>query len=1365
MATKIDNLSYTNKDFNAIFEELLVMGDELSAKWKPSATNESDPGIVLIKENAVIGDKLDYNIDKNILEAFPSSVTQEGIARQLFEEQLACPAQWYKAASGIINFRYIPSAQDEINLNLASAVIPMYTIVQNGDANISYTIIDHDKVFHFDGTYNESGYNVLQGIPNEYTIGTNNVIAINNLDNDRRLYFQEYNVAQNGIFVSTVNHKYDFWNIVELLSVQTYGDRVVKFGVDKNNRCYLEFPTWIDDIIEDGLYITYITTDGANGSVAVNQLTQFGNDVTLTPTYISGDVEIPLEDVTLNSENIAMQNPYAITNGEDPDTIEEMFDRWKRIAGTFNTLVTINDYDSALPRDIVGNGFACDRTNDLQSSYNIIHTVDGKTKRLHKREKLTTDDAPAEVQPYDIKLYLTQLPNAIQTAEAYKKSFEFVDNFGEQTFDDGEEFEEVKDSLVDDVIEGYEENKCISQDFATVSRYKPLFFKNKYPINCTIIPVGRLSERELAEIKRNVVLALYNKYNGTKMHFGEEIDYDDVYDTIKGADERISAIHLQDIEYKTYAVYKGSEIQDDNVDKYIEVEINSMFEPTWYYTTAKEAIENGGKMYVGTYDPSNNSFTPIGGSPETSTDYLYNELVNLDSTSSLDKYIGTRALPSPATLLPINNYNGKIAYNGSGDLMNRYPWGTEFATDIFAKSVLNGNTPFVNKDTTYARSIAQKVDSVTEAYYITTNSNIEPSGNTYTVKENENIQIFSPSYQDELTFAYGSKMQYKLSNDIPANTDYTLGASDEILMFWRSDSNSDYQWKYFGKGSIIHSTTTLYVANSAEDVLDSEQISETPIDMSTNGHCGPWLGTRLGASADNNQGTTSGVTIEFSHDNTKYPAMQLSNTIYNEGNIGTGAKGIQTATKMLEKLFVLSFDALQVNDSIVERKKVEIPLNNKFMYFWILNSFIADSSYPSGYKSVLFAENEEEYTLQNGEYLFYTNIEGTAMYQLGAGTKLTRDINTWNEEWACDRVDLINYMQQSDSERSQYWKSVGRNITFKAKEQTISSFGKGTRVTIEGFTETINNTLQPLVGATKVKYKLPDDENVKELDISLTDASIKTSLQLISTPTNAQKLSTGQQIILWNSDISSSITIDAPSKILTSRECDYEGIKVNAQSIDVYNNRLPLKVYVYKDATANIGGDDYDYIYNQSGGINFDIDGGDTLTILTGAQVGSYLLPFKYVGNDEVEISIDSNPVKDMSGSAIDKSNKQYYLDIQIEGTDVEDVTLTFTSNSDAHCEVGELIKYTMTDALAGDAGDGKSAEWHLVLQRIRELDPKAEFNYGYQIDTNDLIENPIEATSFNNPKHIMNRYTICEMDIDAMGEGMSTIKVLNSAR
>ena len=64
--TMISGLSYTNKDFNTIYSELLDLVKTLTNKWDPSISNESDPGVVLIKLGALLADKNNYNIDKNI---------------------------------------------------------------------------------------------------------------------------------------------------------------------------------------------------------------------------------------------------------------------------------------------------------------------------------------------------------------------------------------------------------------------------------------------------------------------------------------------------------------------------------------------------------------------------------------------------------------------------------------------------------------------------------------------------------------------------------------------------------------------------------------------------------------------------------------------------------------------------------------------------------------------------------------------------------------------------------------------------------------------------------------------------------------------------------------------------------------------------------------------------------------------------------------------------------------------------------------------------------------------------------------------------------------------------------------------------
>ena len=81
----LSDTSFTNKEFNDVYPELLGKAKELSYKWDPTVSNESDPGVTLIKEIALALDKINYASDKNALETMPFSVTQERTSRQLFQ--------------------------------------------------------------------------------------------------------------------------------------------------------------------------------------------------------------------------------------------------------------------------------------------------------------------------------------------------------------------------------------------------------------------------------------------------------------------------------------------------------------------------------------------------------------------------------------------------------------------------------------------------------------------------------------------------------------------------------------------------------------------------------------------------------------------------------------------------------------------------------------------------------------------------------------------------------------------------------------------------------------------------------------------------------------------------------------------------------------------------------------------------------------------------------------------------------------------------------------------------------------------------------------------------------------------------------
>ena len=58
----LTNMSYTNKSFQDVYEEMLNLAEKISYRWNPKESNESDPGVVLLKLCAILADKLNYTI-------------------------------------------------------------------------------------------------------------------------------------------------------------------------------------------------------------------------------------------------------------------------------------------------------------------------------------------------------------------------------------------------------------------------------------------------------------------------------------------------------------------------------------------------------------------------------------------------------------------------------------------------------------------------------------------------------------------------------------------------------------------------------------------------------------------------------------------------------------------------------------------------------------------------------------------------------------------------------------------------------------------------------------------------------------------------------------------------------------------------------------------------------------------------------------------------------------------------------------------------------------------------------------------------------------------------------------------------------
>lgn len=613
---ELSGISYTNLDFQTIYPELLELAKKISYKWDPTQSNESDPGVVLLKLCAIVGDKCNYNADKNTLECFPETVTQISNARMLFE-QLGYTMKWYKSATTNATLQW---SGDSPDIRVVYH-IPQFSMVCDEDEKVVYTLLnevslDSDKSF--------TTCNIIQGVIQDYIINDNDVITIDNLDSNNRIYFSENNISTNGIFIINAGsidenigtwERLDEWIRVDNLSSQKPGTKCYKYGLSTNNNFYIEFPEDVAKLISGGIKIKYIVTDGEDGNVVKSQISKFYGDV---QGYILNDDGTINNGTLLNSSNVVISNNSSALNGENPESIEQAYKNYKKTIGVFNTLVTLQDYEDAIYKSdyLCSNDVVTDRTNDIQSSWKImtkannvsteytqiasdpsnlyatwessnssdiitgfnlityinkLNDEDGDLSKLMQPRTISNyysdwgfsgvdDNSGSNIEvtlhnnedkltAFDLKLYLTKYVGTPSNSTQYNSTFDIYTDLFEGN---------ASNDIISNVEAELYNNSSIQHNIKPLMVNKICLFKNKYPIKCRIVPQYKLTEKQIFDVKTNIKNSLYKHFNAREVNFGEEIDYNELYEVILNADTKIKNVFLDDIEYTTYAVYVDS---------------------------------------------------------------------------------------------------------------------------------------------------------------------------------------------------------------------------------------------------------------------------------------------------------------------------------------------------------------------------------------------------------------------------------------------------------------------------------------------------------------------------------------------------------------------------------------------------------------------------------------------------------------------------------------------------------------------------------------------------------------------------------------------------------------------------------------
>ena len=594
------DLSPTKKDFYQIWNELMEVAGKLSERWDPTSTNESDPGIVLLKVLTAVADKLNYTIDINTLEAFMPSAAQEESMRKL-TEMMGYNMKYFRSATTDVKISYNLNGKTTLTIPL---LINKYTNIKDIDSNINYITLED--------TYLNAGSTskivpCIEGELVECETDDNNIISIFHLDDNKRYFLPETQIAENGIFITNIINgvEEDLWEKVDNLNTQNIGAHVFKFGYDsKEDLPYIQFPDDISTIIEDGLKIKYLRTNGINGNISPKTLCKME-----TPS--SWSLYEDTEADYLNVDNYNISNPSAAINGRNREGLTDAYNNYKKTIGTFDTLVTCRDYinkiyqmtaseNSSTP--LVSNVIVSDIRDDInkamtmctftergieyktmakpvdlndaieksQSEYNsyisnqthleesldlgqllkVVSDIDSTQVLFYARclyngtnKELVQLDT-RELTHFDLLIYPFRAVYGLNNKQEFIKSFKY----------DNSNILEIQDNL--------ESNKTLSHNFIDPNKDEIACIKNYYKLTAKITTTKKVNTIEQADILGKVYSKLYENFNMRKVDFGEEIPYDTILSVLETADNRIKTVSLEDPVIATkYCTVGGGEYE------------------------------------------------------------------------------------------------------------------------------------------------------------------------------------------------------------------------------------------------------------------------------------------------------------------------------------------------------------------------------------------------------------------------------------------------------------------------------------------------------------------------------------------------------------------------------------------------------------------------------------------------------------------------------------------------------------------------------------------------------------------------------------------------------------------------------------
>lgn len=422
MTTSIDDsirrgiVNYTSRDYQSLLQDFIDAVPKLTELWKPEA--EADPGMVIGKYIASIAEVLGINVDLLANEIFAPSVSQRKNAEKIFS-LIGYELGWYVAARTEITFTNVSSVPVTIDFGFNGsnfATVNAYTDITNASRVITYNILpltntygatdtrsrrdivggDVDVFADTDEVQLAAGESVtrvgIEGEIRSYTVSVQQV-----KDNNYIIKLPSQHIDTTAIWIKAkTSLNADSFLTTQWIQCSNPAEFITpepRFAVtyDSYSNAQVQISNYLnqlEDYSSNYLTVYWIDCSGVIGCVGENVLSNF------LPAKQTGTENVA-DSLTISNLSNTVELPHTnVVTGASPETAKEAYFNSRNYINTWDSLVTLPDYQRFLSREP---GVDCAYVIDCQKALDInlaIYRDENLTDSQKSKKYITKYDFP-----------------------------------------------------------------------------------------------------------------------------------------------------------------------------------------------------------------------------------------------------------------------------------------------------------------------------------------------------------------------------------------------------------------------------------------------------------------------------------------------------------------------------------------------------------------------------------------------------------------------------------------------------------------------------------------------------------------------------------------------------------------------------------------------------------------------------------------------------------------------------------------------------------------------------------------------------------------------------------------------------------